>query len=367
MRSEEIVAWVRSFKTGERWLNAILVRGGSKATEKIYARQLYLFCQMVGKNPDELIKERQEQLKSDNEFEKYAAEEQLQAVYLKIKSTGKIQTAKHVFMVVRSFYKYNRVPLRVTSPRIVVAPPKPINLEIFKKFYINTTPQYRTWVAILKDSGISREDAVELRYKDIKEEFEAGKQFITLYIVRRKEGVQYTTFLGPDAVEALKNWFEILRQKGVKITDNTPLISTYKGTPVSAHVLTTSIDRAAQKIGLKITPHRIRKMFATLMAMQGVHPVTLKHWMGHKIGADVEAHYIIPPVPEQRRLYEQAYPAISISEAVKIEKEKANLIEQLLMELGFDEKAARIVRKYNLTRSLSVGEIVGLLQQLRTE
>ena len=88
--------------------------------------------------------------------------------------------------------------------------------------------------------------------------------------------------------------------------------------------------------------------------------------MGHKL-PDIESRYILPPVEAQLRLYMENYDAISILETIRKEKEKANLIEQLLMELGFDEKAARIVRKYNLTRSLSVGEIVGLLQQLRTE
>jgi len=370
MRSKEAINWVRSFKAGQRWLNSVLSSGiGSEGSEKVYARNLKIFCDIVKKNPDELIQERLEQLKSDNELDKYAAEEQLQAVYLKIKNAGKPGVARMVWMAVKSFYKHNRVPLQLQTPKWITVPPKPVTFEDFKLVYKAAAPNKKVWLAILKDTGMSREDAIRLTYGDIKEEFEAGHEFITLNVIRRKEAVRYTTFLGPDSVQAIKDWFKILEKKGVKITEKTPLITARNGKPLkNPEYLTNEIRRYSKKFGVIITPHRIRKMFATLMAMQGIHPVILKHWMGHKIfRTDVESRYILPPVPEQKRLYMQAYPAISISEAVKREKEKANLIEQLLAELGFDEKAARIVRKYNLTRSLSVGEIVALLQQLRTE
>jgi len=365
-KAEEVINWVRSFKSGNRWLNSVLASGNaSEGTQRLYASNLKLYCELVGKNPDELIQERFKQLKSDYELEKFAAEEQLQAVFIKLRNQfpGK---AKNLLIAVRSFYKHNRCPLQLQMPKFIHEPWKPVTLEDLRKVYEHSDAQVKVYIAILKDTGMSRDDAVRLRYKDIKADFEAGKEFITLYVVRKKEAVRYNTFLGPDSVKALKLWFEYLQNKGKKITDETPLLTTRNLRPVLPDYVTLTLLRAGRKIGKHIIPHGIRKLFETNLALRGIHPMILKHWMGHKL-PDIESRYILPPVEAQLRLYMENYDAISILETIRKEKEKANLIEQLLMELGFDEKAARIVRKYNLTRSLSVGEIVGLLQQLRTE
>jgi hypothetical protein len=63
-----------------------------------------------------------------------------------------------------------------------------------------------------------------------------------------------------------------------------------------------------------LSTHRLRKYFAIYMAMETRHPVILKYWMGHK-GAkgDVEARYVVPPLPEQLEWYKEVYPAIRLT------------------------------------------------------
>ncbi len=48
--TDNIVAWLKSFHSSQKWLNTIK----SKDTLDIYSKNFYLYCHAVNKNPDEL-------------------------------------------------------------------------------------------------------------------------------------------------------------------------------------------------------------------------------------------------------------------------------------------------------------------------
>jgi len=154
-------------------------------------------------------------------------------------------------------------------------------------------------------------------------------------VVREKEHVQYETFLGPNAVNDLKAYLAWREQRGEKITPQSRIF-------VSEHTPYEVLDSAAvaciftrmtARTGIDISTHRLRKFFETYMALVVRHPIVLKYWMGHKIrqGRDIEARYIIPPTPEQLKLYKEAYRSIDITGATvesrvkELEKFKASL------------------------------------------
>jgi len=119
---------------------------------------------------------------------------------------------------------------------------------------------------------MSREDVVEVTYGNVRREFEAGEQYIQLDVLRRKENVHYVTFIGPNTVEALNNYLTLRRNSGEQITDNTPLFASLQGEKFSAQRLSFILRRFGEKIGVKLSPHRLRKFFETYMATQGIHP-----------------------------------------------------------------------------------------------
>jgi integrase/recombinase XerD len=189
-------------------------------------------------------------------------------------------------------------------------------------------------MSILKDSGMSCADAIRLRLKDL-EGFDRGDEWSHLNVVREKEHVEYETFLGPNAVNDLKAYLTWRKQRGEEITRESAIF-------VSEHepyeVLETAVvacifTRMTARTGIKISTHRLRKFFETYMALTVRHPIVLKFWMGHKIrrGRDVDARYIIPPTPEQLKLYKEGYKNIDVTGATvesrisELEKFKASL------------------------------------------
>ena len=87
---------------------------------------------------------------------------------------------------------------------------------------------------------------------------------------------------------------------------------------LTIRALSAMISRLGQKVGVKVSTHRLRKLFETRMAISsklGRHPIVLKYWMGHKIRkgkGDIEAKYIIPDEQTQRELYMDGYQHLDV-------------------------------------------------------
>jgi len=331
--------WVRKFDAGRRWLDGVAAdRSGSLQTEEQYARCLKQFCEWVGKNPDELIAEREEQIKSEDKKIQRKAEENLKAFCLYLKREKEI-TFDIFHSAVRSFYRYNYNPLMVRTPKTSFNTIRPVTIEDLRVVDMASDERRRFFIRFLKDSGMSREDAVEVTYGDIKSEFERGERFIRINAKRRKEGINYETFIGPNAIEALKIYLRIRRNAGETITDETYLIATKRGKKMSPTTLTIDLMRLGKKVGVALSPHRLRKFFETYLSLAKIHPVTLKYWMGHKLSGDIEAKYIIPPPPEQKNLYMGGYPKIDIAgQQLNEEERRIQATFDNLRLTGFSEE-----------------------------
>ena len=246
--------------------------------------------------------------------------------------TKKVSSSIHC--TIKSLIKYNsRLKLSIGTPSVGLPESlKPITMDEFKKMFAVATLQQRWLLTGLKDSGMSREDFLELTYGDIKESFEKGLDFIPLKVSRRKEQLHYETFLGPNAVETLRLYLDIRKRRGEVITDKSFLtvqdIVPYE--KLALNSLSKTVMRIGERVGIKASPHRLRKMFDTYLALKVRHPIILKYWMGHKLKmSDIEASYIIPPTPEQLKLYQEAYPNIDLTGGTLEERAKKAAKEQL--------------------------------------
>lgn len=334
------IGWARQFETVNRWLDTVLAENiGSESTEYLYAKYISIYCDMVGKNPDQLIAERKEQVKSENPEIAHKAEELLRREYLKIKNAGKKGKAVLLVRCVKSFYAKNYLPLKTKDPKVTFGKRKPVATEDLKVLYNAANPRMKTWIAILKDSGLSREDALELKYGEIQREFERGDQFLHIHLIRKKTQVEHDTFLGPNTVEALKLYMRELQVRGIKMTAETPLINV-KGKATTKPSMGVFIGRFGKKYGVKLSSHRIRKFFETAMALGKVHPLIVKYWMGHKITSDIESSYIIPSIQEQLGLYKEAYKNIDLTG--KSVEDRVKALEQFKEMLTPEQREAAI-------------------------
>jgi integrase/recombinase XerD len=302
----------------------------SESTKSIYSRGVYFLTEFLHKDPTAIVTEYTKDIKASpydaydkwekifDHFADFLQDKKLSSGSVKVYYTG----AKALIdtNVPRS------MRLRTETPEANSRTIPGITLENLKKVYGMCNSRERAFISVLKDSGMSCDDAVRLKLKDL-EGFERGEQFAHLSVYRQKEKVEYETFLGPNAVDDLKAYLELRKQRGEKITPETSIFGTIYGEPggLNQTALATTFARIHKKTGIVISTHRLRKFFETYMALVVRHPIILKYWMGHKIhkGRDIEARYIIPPTPEQLALYKQAYPNIDITGATVESRVKA--------------------------------------------
>jgi integrase/recombinase XerD len=232
-------------------------------------------------------------------------------------------------------------------------------------------PRERAIMMVLKDSGISREDIVVLKYGDIQNEFETEKDVIHVRLVRQKELISYETFIGKNAIESLKAYLQFRKAKGEQITKDSPLIATVSDKAMKPEVLSTIFVRLSKKAGFLTSPHRFRKYFESHMGLSAPS-ILVKYWMGHSLG--VEKSYFMPTLEKQRDAYAQAYKEIDIfrTETSDVERRTQMLIDQIvLVKPDVDKKALRnLLAKMKTTKDIddmTNKGLVNILSMLKTE
>lgn len=346
LTEKERIKWCYSFKTSKRWLTAIKVDGsGSKHTEREYSRAIYTFCEWINKNPDQLIAERRLELK--NEDTKKNAEDKVREFCVMLQNTRDITRttiATKYHAPLKSFYNYNDVPLKLRTPKHTMRRREPHTTAEIKALMQIADVRERAIIAVLKDSGISRQDVVTLTYGDIKTEFETEKQFIHLKVIRQKESLEYDTFIGRNAVECLKAYLTKRKNLGEHITDESPLIASLQGMSISPEGLSLIFIRLSKEAGFKTSPHRFRKYFESHLGLS-VPSMLVRYWMGHSLG--VEGHYFLPPIVKQREKYIEGYKEIDIfkTELSELELRKRMKLDQLKTDVDPEtfEKLERLI------------------------
>ena len=176
---------------------------------------------------------------------------------------------------------------------------------------------------------------------------------------RAKEGVDYESFIGPNAMKAMEKCLDFRRRRGEEITHESPLFvkkyKPYKRT--SANLIQGTLRRLQNLSGVELSTHRLRKTFETFLAIGKVHPIILKYWMGHKVKrgkTDIEAKYIIPPKPDQLKAYVEAYQHIDISpqpsliELQKRQRISEELTDKIVRGEPFTDEDRANIQRYGI-------------------
>ena len=314
------IEWVKSFKTGQRWFLKLRKQYGEKlGTQKVYAIALKRFCKYLGKTPDEIIAQYKADL--DKSVHK-AVDEWNDKIDFFIPwvidnhKIGRARAASH-FTAIMSFFKYNAsIGLSAKTPEFHSGTIFPVTLEDLTEKILPFTDITEKFITLfLKDSGMSQDDALRLNIGDI-EDLGNGFGYIRTY--RAKEGINYETFVGPNTMELLSKYIAFRKHSGFQVNEDSPLFVHKKkmGKRLNTRGIVAILWRLSDKTGAKISSHRLRKFFETYLAIGKVHPIILKYWMGHKVKggkSDIESRYIIPPKPEQLKLYMETYRHIDIN------------------------------------------------------
>jgi site-specific recombinase XerD len=130
----------------------------------------------------------------------------------------------------------------------------------------------RALVALMVDSGLRRQEVCNLKRGDI--DLRSGA-----VVVRQGKGRKdRLAFIGANTRRAL---LAFIRSQANQ-ADDAPLFQTQSGGKFSGVGLRSLFVRLSRKAGFKVTPHMLRRTFATLSLQNGMDIVSLQTLMGHE-------------------------------------------------------------------------------------
>lgn len=368
---KQLLEFIEKFPEGQQMLRKAAKAINSKLA---YARASKLFCDFLHKTPTEIVNE----YKTDIQQNQYKAYEKWEETFDNF--VGYLETSGYKGGSLSLFHSgakaliNSNVPrssrLQAKTPTYYSKTIRGVAIDDLKDVWSVCGVREKVFIAVLKDSGISAADVVRLNVGNL-EGFEKGEQWIHVWMVREKEHVEYETFLGPNAVEVLKAYMTIRKQRGETITADSPVfVKDWKPYErIDSEALRQSFVNIQNRTGKKISTHRLRKFFETYMALVVRHPIILKYWMGHKIRKrDVEARYIIPPTPEQLELYKEAYKSIDLEPKPEHDELLKAEIKTRMEGLNAEERKRFIAEISTLyghraKRWISEKEFRGLIEQ----
>jgi len=366
---------LREFPDIKKWL-----REKSEGSVNNYLTAMNLFMNFTGLNPKQMIDEAEEDAKKSRrdrglpesrllDFHEYLLTKHSKMRGKKNDSLGISKNlAKMYFSAIRGFYKTNGFFLNVKTPR---ATNKKENFKLelrpkdVKKL-VDLAPSLREKSIILCmfQSGMDVSTICSLNYGDVSRGLQEGKEPLMIHVIREKEGIEFHTFIGRDAIDALKLYFlERERKYEEKLQYNTPLFVKEGAKKLSFERITTNLIQnmfrdlvlnagIVTKEELEVSdinparPHALRSAFSTILKLEGVNELFVEYMLGHAI--PYNGAYFRPQPEELSKVYSEHERALSISEVsmpmvevekrlrLELDKQQAviNELEKKVLEIG---------------------------------
>lgn len=294
------------------------------STKEKYNKMLEMFCDWLKKTPDQILEERKQDLKLEGPREKHRYETFLKGFdsYLKDNKKYSISSRQIAWAAIKSFFEVNYMRLetrRGDYPSGESLGHRGFTKDEIKQLLVDASPRIRAIIMILKDSAMRIGDLGEFKYNQISKQIDAGEEFISLKFKTQKSDTIARTFLGPEAIEAIKEYIEF-RKKGTKrvkpekIDSNSPLIRhNEKVSHVSRSGLSSLVYFLVKRAKLdnEVSAHSLRKYFQTQLEYAGVHPNWVQQMMGHKL-TGVEGSYSRPSEKQLKETYIKFYETLRV-------------------------------------------------------
>jgi site-specific recombinase XerD len=297
------------------------------ATVNLYLRSFDKFLQYTEKTADELLAQRQQdQTNTDRKIQRLM-ETLLNAFISKKRQEGYSSASLQVyFAAVRSFFEVHYYPLimrkgdypKGESIGVRAATKEAIFKAVESKRNRNKA-EVKALILFLKDSGLRESDARLLNYGKIAEGLERGNSIIPLTLVTEKQHTIAKTFIGEEAIAALKEYLKE-RRKGSRhrppetITDTSPLFRTWQAEVkrLSRSGLASIVRQAFLRVNeANLSPHSLRKYLQTNLEAGNVNVNWIDQILGHKLINSRDA-YSKPTEAQLKEAYAKAYDCLRV-------------------------------------------------------
>jgi integrase len=365
----------------KRWLDSI-VKSGTKYN---YRSAFKVFLEYSKLSPSQLIDEAVEDSKKDPRQRKDVLLTRILGFYAWLKTdyekksrgtgphyvVGKGLSDKLASMytsAIRSFYATydlqvrlkgrRRIPkARVTNKRMIVGSEQVRVLVEHAR-----SPRDRALILVNFQGGLDASTLCSIKYGDIAEGLAKNEHPLKLELQRPKTGTDFYTFIGHDAIEALKAYIADMKQRGVNFTHSAPLFLQGKSKEA---MLTDNVQDMMKEVAIRagfidtknnghafnpLGPHALRESFGSIMTNSGVPDTIVDFWLGHAIGELAEAYKSVQ-FESLKKMYLDREKLISIS-AQKVDVEEMK--EKLRVEVEQQNRQLQVMVNSLVTENMDL-------------
>lgn len=312
----------------EDWLSAV---AESNRTERKYIENIVAFSEFAaerGQDFNDIVDVwRKAKRSSINEREQFLDTwtDIVRSFHTQIKKKFAPLVIKNFLATTKSFFKFWNIPVRVRLPRhaCVIYHNRDITKEELRQILTFASARDRVMWLVMAESGMRASTAINMRYGQIREDFEADKipMRIMLPSASLKDHVgDRWSFVGEDGVRELKEYLS----RRLPLDDDDFVFASEKpgrvvGEQFSVSSLSIKFSRIVKKLGLakprgpkkhkpkSVRQHCLRKYFRNNIKVEQAYR---KFWEGRGLGSD--EHYISRDVEKHRRKYREGYPYLRI-------------------------------------------------------
>jgi len=366
-----------------RWIDDwISLRAESTNTRRNYRRLIRLFANFsadrCSKDFYSVVSDwRQAKEYGNMEREQFVEdwEDVVRSFHAQIKERYASLTVATLLTVVKSFFGFWNIPVKVDLPKraCVTYHNKDLTKDDIKQILAHASPRDRVMWLILLESGMRASSLINMKYWQIQDDFE--KHRVPMRIVFPSASLKdhvgdRWTFIGQEGYRELKQYLRrrlpLDSEDYVFASEKRKLV---KGEQFSISSLSTKFGKLIKQLGLdkredgkprRYRQHGLRKYFRNNMKAA----INFREfWMGHSIGSD--EHYISRDIEVHRAEYSKNYPSLRIYESPKEElRSKDDIIVKLTERTAeLEKKNLELTQKLN-SHMLSNDQVQELLRRI---
>lgn len=317
----------------------------AEATQRVYSMYMKLFCECVGKAPSELISDAIIEIKAGKLPSERKELEHFANYKICLKNKGMSPKAQSLAITcVRSFYKAYDIQLSASITKIKKPMPLRQNMnflskEDIKKLITNChSLRDRAIILCMATSGMARQEIINLRIHDIVFD---DNNIGTVSVRRQKSQTDYTTFISPEAVQALKNYFEErgrLDKLKIKGQNDFVFVTYDNATRIDKTTFGKLFRTLAAQLGyqngdyqIKSKSHALRKFFASTLENSGMPKNKIDFMLGHTQNSS-DLAYFRYDIEKLKEMYKIYLPYLTFEKEIVIKSldtEDAKRLEEL--------------------------------------
>jgi integrase len=320
----------------------------AESTQRVYSMYMKLFCECVGTAPSELISGAIIEIKAGKLPSERKELEYFAKYKVCLKNKDMSPKAQSLAITcVRSFYRAYDIQLSASITKIKKPMPLRQNMNFLskddiKKLITNChSLRDRAIILGMATSGMARQEIINLRMQDIAFD---NNSIGTVSVRRQKSQTDYTTFISPEAVQALKNYFEErARIDKLKIKGQSDYVfvtydnSTRIDKTTFGKLFRTLAAQLGYKNGdyqIKSKSHALRKFFASTLENCGMPKNKIDYMLGHTQNSS-DLAYFRYDIDKLKEMYKIYLPYLTFEKQIIIKSlntEDALLLEELKKE-----------------------------------